>query len=204
VPTYPDAILTYAKSNMILGIHSNASYLSKPKACSHTGGHFSLSDGTNEAPNNNAILNTSQIIKSVMSFAAKATLGVLYINACETVPCRTFLEELGHKQPPTHIQTDNSTALGIVTNNILPRCTKAMDMQYWWLHNCNNQEQFRYYWLPGPTNCGNYFTKHHCATHHQEKRSKYLTPRFIIQVFCASTNRCLTTSGKGLMAATAA
>ncbi len=48
VATHPNAILTYAKSNMILGIHSNASYLSKPKVHSHAGGHFSLSNGTNK------------------------------------------------------------------------------------------------------------------------------------------------------------
>jgi hypothetical protein len=32
VATHPDAILSYAKSDMILGIHSDASYLSEPKA----------------------------------------------------------------------------------------------------------------------------------------------------------------------------
>ena len=126
VATLPKAILTYAKSNMILGIHSNASYLSKTKARSLAGSHFFLSDVTDKAPNTGAILNISQIIVSVMSSAAKAKLAALYINACEAVPCRMFLETLGHKQPPTPIQTDNSTALGIVTNNILPRCTKAI------------------------------------------------------------------------------
>jgi hypothetical protein len=66
VATHPDAILSYAKSDMILGIHSDASYLREPKARSCAGGHFSLSDGTDEAPNNGAILNISQIIKSVV------------------------------------------------------------------------------------------------------------------------------------------
>jgi hypothetical protein len=66
---------------MILGVHSNASYLSKPKAQSRAGGHFFLSDRTDKAPNNAAILNTSQIIKSIMSSAAEAELGTLYINA---------------------------------------------------------------------------------------------------------------------------
>jgi hypothetical protein len=124
VATHPNAILSYAKSNMILSIHSNASYHNKPKTQSHTSGHFFLSD---DAPNNGAILNTSQIIKSVMSLAVEAELGALYLNACKAVPCQTLLNELGHKQPPTPIQTNNSTALGIVTNNILPCCTKAMD-----------------------------------------------------------------------------
>jgi hypothetical protein len=81
ITTHPNAILSYAKSNMILQIHSEASYLSEPKAQNRAGGHFFLSDGTNEAPNNGVILNTSQIIKFVMSSAAEAKLRALYINA---------------------------------------------------------------------------------------------------------------------------
>ena len=93
-------------------------------------GHLFLSNGTDEAPNNGVILNISQIIKSVMSSAAEAKLGALYINEREAVPCRTVLHEMGHPQPPTPIQTNNSTALGVVTNNILPRRTKAMCWVY--------------------------------------------------------------------------
>ncbi len=37
--TQKDAILTYRTSDMVLAIHSNAVYLSKPKSCSRTGGH---------------------------------------------------------------------------------------------------------------------------------------------------------------------
>jgi hypothetical protein len=187
---------------MILGIHSDASYLSKPKAQSRAGGHFFLSNGTDEAPNNGAILNISQIIKSVMSSVAEAELGALYINAREADPCRTILHEMGHSQPPTSIQTDNSTALGVVTNNILSRRTKAMDMRFWCLLDCDAQEQFRFFWRPGTINHGDYWTKHHCSAHHQEKRIEILTPLFIIQALRASTNRCPATSGKGIMLTT--
>jgi hypothetical protein len=38
--TQEEAILTYNASDMILAVHSNASYLSKPKAHSRAGGHF--------------------------------------------------------------------------------------------------------------------------------------------------------------------
>jgi hypothetical protein len=68
-----------------------------------------------------------------MSSAAEAELGALYINAHEVIPMRHLLEEMGHKQPPTPMQTDNSTAHGVVTNNIQPRRTKAMDMRFHWL-----------------------------------------------------------------------
>jgi hypothetical protein len=199
VATHPDAILTYTKSNMILGIHSDASYLSKPKVRSCAGGHLFLSNGSVDMPNNGTILNTSQIIKSLTSSTAKAELGALYINAREAISCCTLLKEMGHKQPPTPIQTNNSTALGIVTNKILPKCTKAMDMCYWWLHDRNNQEHFKYYWRTGPTNCDDYWTKHHCSAHRREKSPKIFTPKFIVDALCASTNRCPATLGKGFM-----
>jgi Zn-finger protein len=48
----------------------------------------------------------AKIIKAVMSSGAGAELGGLFINAKIAVPIRTTLEELGHKQPPTPIQTD--------------------------------------------------------------------------------------------------
>jgi hypothetical protein len=51
---------------------------------------------------------------------------------------------------------------------------------------------------PGTTNRGDYWTKHHCSAHHQEKRDEILTPLYIIQALHASTNRCPATSGKGI------
>ena len=39
------------------------------------------------------------------------------------------LEEMGHKQPPTPIQTDNTTAHVVVTNIISRKRLKSMDMR---------------------------------------------------------------------------
>ena len=184
---------------MILAVHSDASYLSEAQARSQAGGHFFCSNNSDDPPNNGAILNISQIIKAVMSLAAEAELGALYINAHEAIPLRQLLTEMGHKQPPTPIQTDNSTALGIVTNNIQPRRTKAMDMRFHWLRDRKTQEQFKYYWHPGPTNQADYWTKHHCAAHHREKRPDILTPLFILEALRASTKQAPAKSGKGLV-----
>eukprot|EP00804_Cyclotella_cryptica_P014406 CCRYP_020991-RA/>CCRYP_020991-RA protein AED:0.43 eAED:0.43 QI:0/0/0/1/0/0/2/0/190 len=107
-----------------------------------------------------------------MTSAAEAQLGALYINARETIPQRHLLNELGHPQPPTPIQIDNSTALGVVTNIIQPKRTKAMDMRFHWLQ---NQKQFRTYWRAGTTNLADYVTKHHPALHHQAICHIYLT-----------------------------
>ena len=37
------AMITYNVSNMVLAVHSNASYLNKPQARNRAGGHFFLS-----------------------------------------------------------------------------------------------------------------------------------------------------------------
>ncbi len=56
------------------------------------------------------------IIKAVMSSAAEAELGALFINAKEAVHIRQILEEMGHPQSQTPIQTDNTTAEGVINN----------------------------------------------------------------------------------------
>jgi hypothetical protein len=140
--TQPDAILTYKKSDMILAIHSDASYLSKAEERSRVGGHFFCSSDAEDPPNNGAILNISKILKTVMSSAAKAELGALYINARKAIPMHQLLKEMGHKQPKTPIQTNNSTAFGVVNNNIQPQHTKAMDMRFHWLRCRDSQGQF--------------------------------------------------------------
>ncbi len=80
VATYPDAIITYQASNMVLAGHSNASYLSETNARSQAGGHFFMSNNNALPPNNGAVLTIAQTIKAVMSSAAEAEIGALYIN----------------------------------------------------------------------------------------------------------------------------
>jgi hypothetical protein len=75
------AILTYKASDMVLAIHSDASKLSKPKACSQAGSHMFMASDNKIPKNNGAVLNILQIIHAVMSSAAEAELGALFNNA---------------------------------------------------------------------------------------------------------------------------
>ncbi len=135
-----EAVLTYQASDMVLAIHSDASYLSEPKSCSRAGGHMFMA-GKDEIPTNNrAVLNISQIIRAVMSSAAEAELGALFINAKTAVPLRQMLNELRHLQPHTPMQTDNATAHALLTNRILPKALKAMDMRFHWLRCRDSQD----------------------------------------------------------------
>jgi hypothetical protein len=180
VATHPDAILTFKRSNMVLNVHSDASYLCEPKARSRAGGHFFLSNNDADPKDNGAVLNIAKILKCVVSSAAEAEIGALFLNSRQAIPARTVLEEMGHLQPPTPIQTDNTTALGFVSKNLQPKATKSTDMKFWWMRDRSDQLQFRYYWGPGKKNRADYWTKHFCAAHHKEKRPSILTPRRIL------------------------
>jgi hypothetical protein len=105
-----DTVLSNHTSDMVLAVHSDASYLSEPKVRSGARGHFFLSSDTTIPPNNGAVLNIAHIIKNIMSSATKAELAGLYIMARKGVYIRIILEELGHKQPPTPVQIDNAMA----------------------------------------------------------------------------------------------
>ena len=167
---------------MKLAIHSDASYLSEPKARSRAGGYFFLTGKHNDTtPDNGAVLNVAQVIKAVMSSAAEAELGALYINAKHAVPMRHTLEELGHPQGRTPIQTDNSTANGVINGKIQSKQTKAMDMRFYWLKDREAQNFFQFHWKPGKNNLADYWTKHHAAIHHANIRSQILSSPSIIE-----------------------
>ena len=81
---------------------------------------------------------------------------------------------MGHPQPATPVQVDNSTACGIANETIKQRRSKAIDMRFYWVQDRVNQKQFHVYWKPGKENLADYVTKHHTAKHHQEMRYKFL------------------------------
>jgi hypothetical protein len=147
--TQENAVLTYKERDMVLAIHSDALYLSKPKARSRAGGQMFMSSDKDIPANNGAMLNILQIIQAVMSSAAEAKLGELFINTNMAVAILLTLEKLGHPQPQTPIQTGNKTANNLLTNKIMPKALKSMDMRFHWLRCRNSQGQFCYYWRPG-------------------------------------------------------
>ena len=140
--TQEEAVLTFSASDMVLNIHSDASYLSENNARSRAGGHHFLLTNKENPANNGAVLNISQIIKAFMSSAAEAELGALFINAKTAVPIRKTLKEMGHPQLLTPIQTDNKTAEGLINNKITSKETKSIDMKFHWLRCRNSQGQF--------------------------------------------------------------
>jgi hypothetical protein len=132
--THPDAEVRFHSSDMVLQVSSDASYLSEPEARSQTGGNFNLGNNDDRQQQiNGPILCLSSITKNVMSSAAEAGVGSVFSNAKVAAPLRVMLEEMGHLQLPTPIQTDNSKAYGILNNKLNQKRSKAMDMRFYWV-----------------------------------------------------------------------
>jgi hypothetical protein len=181
--THPDATIRYHASDMILHIHSDASYLSVSNARSRLGGLFFLGD---KAPNqerfSGSILNIAAVIKNVVASAAESEVGACFHNAQSGAPLRVTLTELGHAQPPTPLRTDNSTAYGILNETIKQKRSKAMEMRYHWLTDRVRQKQLDVYSRPGRENIGDYHTKHHSGQHHKDMRHLILHEANSLQV----------------------
>eukprot|EP00957_Ditylum_brightwellii_P150721 11476051-Ditylum_brightwellii.AAC.1 len=67
---------------------------------------------------NGPLLVVLTILRNVMVLVAEAELGALFENAKEAATLQVTLEELGHLQPATPIQVENSIAYGIVNSCI--------------------------------------------------------------------------------------
>jgi len=173
--TYPHAIIRYYASDMILKITSDAAYLVQPKARSRAAVHYHLG-WKNSDRVNGAVDVLCKTIKNVVSSAAEAETGSIYIGGKHACPLRAALEELGHPQPTTGspFETDNSTAQGILTSKMRQKLSKSFDMRYWWMKDRIDQGQFNLIWAPGKLNLADYFTKHHPPWHHRQMRYKYL------------------------------
>ena len=139
--THPNAKIRYYKSDMVLYVHSDASYLSEPNARSRAGGHFYLSQKREHPdkpptkdellpPPNGPLHTVCNILSNVMASAAEAETGAVFVNAQDSTPIRQTLLDMGHPQLPMTIQTDNSCAEGIINQTIKQKWSKAMDMHF--------------------------------------------------------------------------
>jgi hypothetical protein len=100
--THPDATIRYHASDMILYVHSDASYLSVSNARSPLGGMFFLGNKSLEQDTlNGSIPNVAAVIKNVVASDAESEVGACFHNAQSGTPLIVTLTDLGHTQPPT-------------------------------------------------------------------------------------------------------
>ena len=186
--TYPHAVIRFYASNMILNVHSDASYLTATKARSRIGGHFFLGSIPRDGQPiklNGPIHVTCGILRLVAASAAEAELGALFVNAKDARIIRLTLEEMGYPQPRTPIHVDNTTVTGIVNNTIKRQRSRAMEMRYFWLLDQIAQKNFAYIYQPGQENLGDYHTKPFNREEMKRKRPYYVheknSPRYLLR-----------------------
>ena len=161
--THPDAKVRYHASDMVLNIHSDASYLSEPQAKSRLAGHFFL--GSIPKKGRNIVINgpihvACGILGIVVCSAAEAELAALFLNIREGKVLRLTLMELGHPQPPTPVHCDNSTAAGIANDSVKKQRSRSMEMRFFWVTDQVKNGTVDVQWHPGLENLADYFTKH--------------------------------------------
>ena len=180
--TYPNAILRFHASDMILHVDTDAAYLVLPRARSRYAGFYYLSDKMSDYAKgtpmpNGAILVECRSLHNVVSSAAEAECGGTFENAQTAIPIAHILSRVfRHPQPPngTPIVTDNSTSKDLLTNLIKPKKSKTWDMRYHWLEDRIKLKQLQLIWKPGKCNRADYYTKRHPPAYHKLMRPKYL------------------------------
>jgi hypothetical protein len=185
--THPDAKVRFKRSDMVLHVESDASYLCLPKSKSRVAGYFYMGEqpkpNNEQPPMNGAVLVVCNILRVVVSSAAEAELAGVFYNAKETIALRTTLEELGHEQPPTPIVTDNSTAAGIANDTVKMKQSKAMDMRFYWSRDKVKQGIITVTWRAGSVNRADYFSKDHPPAHHREMRPMFLHEALAVETY---------------------
>jgi hypothetical protein len=175
--TNPNTVIRFRASDMILNVHSDASYMSAGKGRSRAGGCFFLGsmprDGKPIQLNGNVAV-TCALLKIIASSAAEAELSALFVNTKEARIIRLMLAELGHPQPQTPKHIDNTTSVGIVNSSIKRQRSQSMEMRYFWLLGQASQMYFKFYYHPGAELMVDYPSKAHVGPIHTHVRPYYL------------------------------
>ena len=172
--TYPNPTLRFVESDMVLRIHSDASYLYVSKARSRATGYFHLSSNGNTPPSKSAVHLLCVVLKHVMASTVESETGAVSVNCQKAVSLLEILIEMRHPQPVTPVYVDNACTVGIINETFRQRKSKSMDMRFYWIRDRVKQNQFRIFWGKGSSNLADYFTKDHPPAHHRKMRSTYL------------------------------
>ena len=155
----PNNTLVIRPSSMLLRIHSDASYLSRPKSGSVAGG-FHFLGNENVLTLNAPILCHSTLIPVVCAAISEAEYAGAFSNAQLGADVRNILSNMGYPQPgPTPIFCDNACAVGLSMGTITPKKSKSIDMRFDWIQDRVKQDQFTVRPIPGPVNLSDFFTK---------------------------------------------
>ena len=140
---------------MILHIHSDASFLSEPGAKSRAGGYHYLITALvdpkksphKQQPPNGPIHVECTTMRNVLANVMKAELGALFVNCQRGVATRMAFMDVSHAQPPNPAVTESATGYVFFNDNIRQRCSRFIDIRFYWVRYRVRQGQFLVYWM---------------------------------------------------------
>ncbi len=184
--SHPNASIHCHSSNMILNIHFDALYLSKLNAHSCACRHFFMGwkqDPIKPIKLNNTFFSLCAILRFISASTAKAKLGASFLNCKQATIFWLTLQEMSHLKPPTPINGNNSTAVGIANNTVKRQRSRSMEMQFFWVADAVAPKKFDIKYFPGRENLADYQSKHHTGTHHVVVCPWYLhKPKFVFKL----------------------
>ena len=114
------------------------------------------------------------ILRFIITSAAKAELGALFLNCKQAIIFQLALEEMGHPQPPTTIHCNNSTAVDIAKNTVKRQQYQSMVMRFFEVADAIEQGKFDIKYYPGKENLAVYKSKYYIGAHHTAVHPWYL------------------------------
>jgi hypothetical protein len=174
--SHPSHCVTFKACDMVLKVISDGSHLSQENAGSIAGGYHYCGNHS-DAPTtlNGAILPVCSSIPTVCGAASETEYAALYVNGQHAYFERVVLESLGYPQAATKLYADNKAAVGIATDSVKLRKSKAIDMRYHWIRDRVRQKVFDVIWAEGKGNDADFFTKLQPSARHQ-----YFIKRFVL------------------------
>ena len=137
--TYPNSLIYYKASDMVLHVDSDAEYITMSGARSCYAGYFYLSDWPSmrlvktTSKRNGPIHTKCIIMNNVVSSAAEAEVCSNFRNGKTAINMKLSLITVDHKQPDINQKTDNSTTERFVNSGIELKHSKTRDIKCQWL-----------------------------------------------------------------------
>jgi hypothetical protein len=164
--TYPDAILWYTRSNMVIHIHSNASYLAVLEAYSLASSHHFLISVPWILPKLPA--GNQPTMAACMPNAASFAMSWPLLLKPKLAPSISIAKPLKFSEPlsskwaiPNHQRPYRPAIpppMALSTSQSNNNCFCAMDMRFYWVRNCIYQKHFLVNWKYGRENVGDYIS----------------------------------------------
>jgi hypothetical protein len=146
-----DTKVRFHACDMIMNIHSDASYLSEAKAHSHSCRHFFmgwLPKYSKPIKLNGAFHVSATILRFVVASVAEVELGALHHNCQTGIVFVQTLEAMGHQQPQNPVHCNNATAVGIANNTVNCIHSQSMEMWFFWISDKVAQAMYALSWHP--------------------------------------------------------